>query len=129
QQDGLAQLGQAAARISHDLRNILTTAQIFADRLEDSADPKVRRAAPKLLNSISRAVTLCETTLAFGKAEEPAPSLSRFNLAQLAGEVIEAETLAAPEPGLVEYLTDIPASLMIRADRDQLYRVLSNLTR
>ncbi|RJE88100.1 sensor histidine kinase [Paracoccus onubensis] len=129
QKERLAQLGQAVAKISHDLRNILTTAQIFADRLEDSADPKVRRAAPKLLNSIARAVTLCETTLAFGKAEEPAPSLSRFNLAQLAGEVIEAETLAAPEPGLVEYLTDIPASLMIRADRDQLYRVLSNLTR
>lgn len=129
QKERLAQLGQAVAKISHDLRNILTTAQIFADRLEDSADPKVKRAAPKLLNSITRAVTLCETTLAFGKAEEPAPSLSRFNLAQLTAEVIEAETLAAPEPGQVEYLTDIPASLMIRADRDQLYRVLSNLTR
>lgn len=129
QKERLAQLGQAVAKISHDLRNILTTAQIFADRLEDSADPKVKRAAPKLLNSITRAVTLCETTLAFGKAEEPAPSLSRFNLAQLAAEVVEAETLAAPEPGQVEYLTDIPASLMIRADRDQLYRVLSNLTR
>ena len=129
QKERLAQLGQAVAKISHDLRNILTTAQIFADRLEDSADPKVKRAAPKLLNSIARAVNLCETTLAFGKVEEPAPSLSRFNLAQLAAEVVEAETLAAPEPGQVEYLTDIPASLMIRADRDQLYRVLSNLTR
>ena len=51
----------------------------------------VRRAAPKLVNSISRAVNLCETTLAFGKAEEPAPTLSRFNLAQLAAEVIEAD--------------------------------------
>ena len=40
----LAQLGQAVARISHDLRNILTTAQIFADRLETSEDPAVRRA-------------------------------------------------------------------------------------
>ncbi|TJZ82037.1 sensor histidine kinase [Paracoccus hibiscisoli] len=129
QKERMAQLGQAVAKISHDLRNILTTAQIFADRLEDSADPKVRRAAPKLVNSITRAVNLCETTLAFGKAEEPAPTLSRFNLAQLAAEVIEAESLAGEAAGQVEFLTDIPPSLVIRADRDQLYRVLANLAR
>ena len=128
----LAQLGQAVARISHGLRNILTTAQIFADRLETSADPAVRRAAPKLVNSISRAVNLCETTLAFGKAEEPAPTLSRFNLSALVTEVTEGEAMAADRPAdcePVEFLTDIPASLSIRADRDQLFRVLSNLVR
>lgn len=129
QKERMAQLGQAVAKISHDLRNILTTAQIFADRLEDSADPKVRRAAPKLVNSITRAVNLCETTLAFGKAEEPAPSLSRFNLSQLVAEVIEAESLAGEAAGQVEFLADIPPSLTIRADRDQLYRVLANLAR
>lgn len=130
QKERMAQLGQAVAKISHDLRNILTTSQIFADRLEESADPKVRRAAPKLLNSISRAVNLCETTLAFGKAEEPAPSLSRFNLAQLVAEVVEAEALAGGGvPNPVEFVTDIPVNLNIRADRDQLYRVLTNLAR
>ena len=129
QRERMAQLGEAVAKISHDLRNILTTAQIFADRLEDSGDPKVRRAAPKLVNSISRAVNLCETTLAFGKAEEPAPTLSRFPLAQLAAEVIEAESLASDAATKVEFLTDIPPTLTIRADRDQLYRVLANLTR
>ncbi|WP_207101220.1 sensor histidine kinase [Paracoccus shandongensis] len=128
QRERMAQLGEAVAKISHDLRNILTTAQIFADRLEDSGDPKVRRAAPKLVNSISRAVNLCETTLAFGKAEEPAPTLSRFSLAQLAAEVIEAESLASPA-AQVDFLMDIPPTLTIRADRDQLYRVLANLTR
>jgi signal transduction histidine kinase len=129
QKERMALLGQAIAKISHDLRNILTTAQIFADRLEDSADPKVKRAAPKLVNSITRAVNLCETTLAFGKAEEPVPTLSRFNLGHLAAEVIEAEALAGEAAGQVEFLADIPPSLIIRADRDQLYRVLSNLMR
>lgn len=128
QKERLAQLGQAVARISHDLRNILTTSQIFADRLEDSDDPAVRRAAPKLVNSITRAVTLCETALAFGKAEEPQPTLSLFNLHLLIEEVAEAEALAA-EGHEIEFLTDVPSSLTVRADRDQLYRVLSNLTR
>ncbi|MFB9222729.1 sensor histidine kinase [Paracoccus cavernae] len=128
----LAQLGQAVARISHDLRNMLTTAQLFADRLESSADPGVRRAAPKLVNSITRAVNLCETTLAFGKSEEPAPILSRFNLASLVAEVIEAESLTLAQidgKPSVEFLAEVPGNLMIRADRDQIYRVLGNLVR
>lgn len=125
----MALLGGAVAKISHDLRNILTTAQMFGDRLEDSADPKVKRAAPKLLNSIQRAVTLCETTLAFGKAEEPAPSMSLFNLAQLAGEVTEAESLGQHPDHAIEFLVDVPAQLTLRADKEQLYRVLTNLIR
>jgi signal transduction histidine kinase len=127
QKDRLAQLGGAVAKISHDLRNILTTAQLFADRMEGSADPVVARAAPKLEASIRRAVALCESTLTFGRAEEPPPMLSRFPLRMLADEVAEAEGLG-PE-GPVSCLIDVPAGLMLRADREQLYRVLSNLLR
>jgi len=128
QKERLAQLGQAVAKISHDLRNILTTAQLFADRMEESQDPAVQRAAPKLVGSISRAVNLCESTLAFGRAQEPPPSLTRFMLAALVGEVVESEALAAAASG-VEFVTDIAPNLVIRADKDQLHRVLSNLVR
>jgi signal transduction histidine kinase len=127
QKERLAQLGGAVAKISHDLRNILTTAQLFADRIEGSADPAVARSVPKLVNSISRAVSLCESTLAFGKAEEPPPQLRRLNVAQLVGEVIEGEGLRADS--LITCLIDIAPGLTIRADGEQLYRVLSNLVR
>jgi signal transduction histidine kinase len=88
----------------------------------------VARAAPKLVGSISRAVSLCESTLAFGKAEEPPPTLKRFALRLLADDVIEGEGLAGEE-SLVAFLNDVPAGLVIRADTEQLYRVLSNLVR
>ncbi len=127
QKERLAQLGGAVAKISHDLRNILTTAQLFADRIEGSVDPVVARSAPKLVNSISRAVSLCESTLAFGKAEEPPPRLKRLLLRRLVEEVIEGEALAAE--GTIAVLIDIPASLTLRADSEQLHRVLSNLVR
>ncbi len=127
QKERLAQLGGAVAKISHDLRNILTTAQLFADRIEHSADPVVARSAPKLVGSISRAVSLCELTLAFGKAEEHPPVLSRVLLRGLAEDVVEGEGLTATtDPACV---IDVPPGLMIRADREQLYRVLSNLLR
>lgn len=128
QKERLAQLGQAVAKISHDLRNILTTAQLFADRMEDSDDPAVQRAAPKLMTSIGRAVNLCETTLAFGRAEEPPPTLSRFLLAGLVSEVVESEHAPAAA-AQIEFVTDVAPNLTIRADREQLYRVLSNLVR
>lgn len=127
QKERLAQLGSAVAKISHDLRNILTTSQLFADRIERSTDPNVARIAPKLVNSISRAVSLCESTLAFGKAEEPPPRLQRFALLPLAEDVIEAEALGE-RPG-IEVLVDIPAGMVLRADSEQLYRVLANLMR
>ncbi|THD85874.1 HAMP domain-containing histidine kinase [Aliigemmobacter aestuarii] len=127
QKERLAQLGGAVAKISHDLRNILTTAQLFADRLESSADPAVARTAPKLVNSISRAVGLCESTLAFGKAEEHPPRLERLSLRRLADDVAEGEGLSpATEPAC---LVDVPAGMMIRADGEQIHRVLTNLVR
>ena len=128
QRERLAQLGAAVAKISHDLRNILTSAQLFADRIEGSADPMVARAAPKLVGSIARAVSLCESTLAFGRAEEPPPRLTRFPLRLLAEDVVAGEGLSETGEGIVG-LIDIAPGLMIRADAEQLYRVLSNLVR
>ena len=127
QKERLAQLGGAVAKIAHDLRNILTTAQLFADRIEGSADPAVARAAPKLVNSITRAVNLCESTLAFGKAEEAPPRLTRFALRPWLEELVEGEGLGATGP--VACLIDVTPGLTLRADSEQLHRVLSNLVR
>ena len=128
QKERLAQLGGAVAKVSHDLRNILTSAQLFTDRIESSDDPLVKRMAPKLVNSITRAVNLCETTLAFGRVDEPAPMLTRVNLAQIVNEVVDSERLAAADYPL-SFSEDIPASMMLRADGEQLFRVIFNLVR
>ncbi|GAA6201717.1 HAMP domain-containing sensor histidine kinase [Aquicoccus sp. SU-CL01552] len=128
QRERMAQLGGAVAKVSHDLRNILTSAQLFTDRIEAIEDPRVRRLAPKLVGSITRAVTLCESTLAFGRAEEPPPALRLVGLAAIAEDVIESERLAAGN-GEVVLENAVPSSLQLRADPEQLYRVLLNLVR
>jgi signal transduction histidine kinase len=128
QKERLAQLGSAVSKISHDLRNILTSAQLFTDRIEMSEDPIVKRMAPKLVGSITRAVHLCESTLAFGKAEEPGPTLTMVRLAELIEDVVEGEQLASGDHA-ISYVADVPIGLMVRADPEQLYRVISNLAR
>ncbi|MDG1470752.1 MAG: HAMP domain-containing sensor histidine kinase [Ascidiaceihabitans sp.] len=128
QKDRLAQLGSAVSKISHDLRNIMTSAQLFTDRIEMSEDPLVARLAPKLVNSITRAVHLCESTLAFGKAEEPSPTLSVVPLAPIVADVIDSERLAIGDFDL-SFAEDIPAAMTLRADSEQLFRVIANLVR
>lgn len=128
QKERLAQLGGAMAKVNHDLRNMLTTAQLFTDRMEASSDPVVKRTVPKLIGSINRAVSLCESTLAFGKVEEPPPMLTRVPLAALVNEVMDSERLAAGDYDL-SFSEDVPTGMLIRADPEQLYRVLGNLVR
>jgi signal transduction histidine kinase len=128
QKERLAALGGAVSKISHDLRNILTTTQLLADRMEQSDDPQVQRSAPKLVASLSRAVNLCESTLAYGKAEEAAPVIRAVPLAQLLDDVVEAETLALSD-GSIEIVAHSAPDVQILADEEQIYRVLTNLVR
>ncbi|MCC6006404.1 MAG: HAMP domain-containing histidine kinase [Rhodobacteraceae bacterium] len=128
QRERLAALGAAVAKVSHDLRNMLTTAQLLADRMEASRDPAVQRTAPKLVASLSRAVNLCETTLAYGRAEEPVPRPVPVNLARLTEDVLENERLQPSAEG-VTLVADIPPGLVVFADPEQVFRVLSNIVR
>ena len=126
QKERLAQLGSAVAKISHDLRNMLTTAQLLADRIEGSDDPAVKRTAPKLVGSLARAINLCERTLDFGRAEELPPVITVFPLAPLVAEVLENEGSGA---GCASFRAALPDDLTVRGDPDQLFRVLTNLVR
>ena len=49
----LVALGEAVAKINHDLRNMLTSAQMASDRLASSADPQVAKALPRLERALS----------------------------------------------------------------------------
>ncbi|HET9069757.1 MAG TPA: HAMP domain-containing sensor histidine kinase [Amaricoccus sp.] len=127
QKERLAELGAAVAKISHDLRNMLTTAQLLTDRIEASNDPAVRRTAPKLVGSLARAISLCERTLTFGKAEELPAEPADLPLAPLVAEVLENEQAGAAP--CVSLAAEVPEGLQVRADPDQLFRVLTNLVR
>ena len=127
QKTRLAGLGEAVAKINHDLRNILASAQILTDRLETSQDPMVAKTAPKLLRSLDRATALCERTLEFGKAEELEPERRRVMLPTFLAEVQDHLNLAHSENVKIEVASEPDA--YVEADPDQLYRIVYNLAR
>ncbi len=119
----LAALGTAVAKIAHDLRNILTTAQLSAERLSASSDPAVAAPAQRLTRAVDRAVRLAEATLSYGRAEEPPASPERTHLRTVLSEAAEDAGLTA---AMLD-MADIDAGLYIWADADQLRRVAMNL--
>ncbi|MBO0766514.1 MAG: HAMP domain-containing histidine kinase [Hyphomicrobiaceae bacterium] len=127
QKNRLAALGLAVSKISHDMRNMLANAQLISDRLGSLPDPSVQRFAPKLIASLDRAITLCESTLRFGRAEEAPPRREPIPLRALVADV--ADSLGLPREDGIAWTVEVNENLHIDADRDQLYRVLSNLCR
>jgi len=125
QKTRLAALGIAVTKINHDLKNILATALLVSDRLLGSEDPEVRRVTPTLMGAIDRAVSLCGQTLNFTR-EGPAPlDLTSFDLKSLVEDVGRALPAAASGQGVWDNRLD--EGTEVRADREQLFRVLSNL--
>ncbi len=127
QKTRLAALGTAVAKINHDLRNILSTAQLVSDHVELSDDPKVRRIAPTLMGAIDRAVTLCQRTLSFVQEGAAELELTQFPLRTLVDEV--AASTAGMGNGEVALDNCVDAAVTLHADRDQMFRVLFNVIR
>jgi signal transduction histidine kinase len=126
QKSRLAALGLAVSKISHDLRNMLSSAQLLSDRLITVKDPTVQRLVPKLIASLDRAIRLCARTLDFGQAHEMPPRRKRFPLAPLMVEI--GDSLGLPRQN-IDWTVEVEEGMEVDADRDQLYRVLSNLCR
>ena len=122
----LASLGEAVAKINHDLRNMLTSAQMASDRLAAIGDPQVARALPRLERALDRAITLASDVMAYGKTKEAAPDAKPMHLAP-------ALAVAAEDAGLsdrgVRLQSAISDAAMVNADQDQLHRILVNLLR
>jgi signal transduction histidine kinase len=127
QRKRLAELGMAVARINHDLRNILSAAQLISDRLATIPDPLAQRLAPRLVATLDRAIQFCQSTLTYGASRELPPSRRRFDLSKLVAEVVESGK--AEYDAAIDYNIDIPPRFCVYADPDHVLRVLDNLSR
>lgn len=127
QKSRLAALGLAVSKINHDLRNLLASAQLISDRLADLPDPTVQRFAPKLVRALERAIDFCQSTLSYGRAQEPPPERRTIVLQNLVDEV--RETLGLGPDANIQWISAVERGLRVDADPDQLFRMLMNLGR
>lgn len=122
----LAALGQAVSKINHDLRNMLTAAQMASDRLANSADPTVAKALPRLERALDRAVSLAQNVLTYGKSDEQTPQIQIVRLKELAEAAAEDAGLATEG---VRFVSRVAKGFNLEVDPEQLHRILVNLMR
>jgi signal transduction histidine kinase len=125
----LAALGAAVAKIQHDLRNILASAQLASDRLAKIDDPVVQRLAPRLVASLDHAVSLATNTLRYGRADENPPQRRRVILAPLIDEAVEASLSNETSARAIAISNQVDPAMDASADPEQLYRIVLNIVR
>lgn len=126
QKQRLAAVGTAVTKVSHDLKNILATAVLESDRLDQSNDPEVRRITSGLVKAIDRAIHLCTKTLRFAKEGPPQVDRRAIKLAAFLEEV-KADLSAALKGSALDI--QVGQSLVLNADVDLLRRAVENLVR
>uniref|UniRef100_A0A2A4YXW4 histidine kinase n=1 Tax=OCS116 cluster bacterium TaxID=2030921 RepID=A0A2A4YXW4_9PROT len=128
----LAALGLAVSKISHDLRNMLSSTQMISDRLQNSEDPTVARLAPKMEAALDRAINFCVRTLKYGQAKEEEPQKTFFALHPLLEDVADTLSLDVLKTAADESIAwdlNVDEDDIIYADRHQLFRIILNISR
>lgn len=121
----LADLGLAVAKINHDLRNMLTSAQMLSDQVATLDDPKVQRLAPRLVNTLDKAIGFAQTVLDYGRQTSGPPRPEPVDLRALGFEAaLSAGLMGHP---VIVFDNAAPDDTVIRIDPDQFARVLVNL--
>lgn len=127
QREHLAQLGLAVAKINHDLRNMLSSAQLLADRLGMMPDPGVQRFVPRLTDALDRAIRFCQSALAYGRAEERPSRIEPLELAPFFREL--GAQLLLDEASSPALRLHVAPNLKVLADEEHFNRVVTNLIR
>ena len=126
QRERLASLGLSVTKINHDLRNVLSTALLMADRLSMNEDPTLAEMGERLIRTVERGVGLTDEVLDYSRAKEPNPIVETVPLRRVVSDVQLDLRTAFPN---VYVANRIDPGLRVTADPEQLYRILSNLIR
>lgn len=123
----LADLGLGVAKINHDLRNILTSAQLLSDQVATLDDPKVQRLAPRLVQTLDRATNFAQSVIDYGRQSATPPKPQPVDLRALLEEsAVDAGLMGHPD---ISFANDVPDEVSLFADPDQMARVFINLIR
>ena len=121
----LADLGLAVAKINHDLRNTLTSAQLLSDQVATLDDPKVQRLAPRLVTTLDRAIGFAQSVLDYGRESAAPPVPSPIDLRSLIEDAaFDARLVGHPT---IAFVNGAPEGLRLNVDGGQFARVFLNL--
>ena len=127
QNQRLASLGTGMTQINHDLRNLLSTALLLSEQLENSDDPRVRQKMPQITQSIEAAADLCQQTLSFAREGSVMLRTKPILLSRLMLEIDLQLSARFPQLDVAVTLNEPDIDGVVSLDFAQVERVLANL--
>jgi len=127
QNQRLASLGTGMTQINHDLRNLLSTALLLSEQLENSEDSRVRQKMPHITQSIEAAADLCQQTLSFAREGSVMLRTKPMLLSRLMLEIDLQLSARFPQLDLAVTLSKPEIDGIVSLDLTQIERVLANL--
>ena len=124
QRKRLADLGLAVSKINHDLRNVLTSAQLVSDRLAMDKDARVAKMGERLVRAVDRGVRIATDVLDYGKDKNDDVKVQALSLFSTADEAA-FDTLSAYSN--VQFENNIDALISVQADADHTFRIFQNI--
>ncbi|MCS6762426.1 MAG: hypothetical protein MO846_11085 [Candidatus Devosia symbiotica] len=103
----------AVAKINHDLRNTLTSAQLLSDQVAMLDDPKVQRLAPRLVTTLDRAIGFAQSVLDYGQQISVPPLLAPTRIWPLVNDAAFYARLSA-HPSIT--FVNAPEALVLNVD-------------
>lgn len=120
----LAAVGEAAARIAHDVRNPITAARSMAQQLADEPDDPYRDEHRLVVAELSRVERHVASLLRFSRRDEPAHA--PVDLAHVVHRAL-APLVGSLADGGVALTVDVPEGIVVRGDADALRDAIGNL--
>ncbi len=123
----LASLGAATGRLAHDVRNLLASLRLSAERMANMEAEADRRAGQRMIASIDRALALCEWASRYKSAKRESVDITPVALSTLVDEVFSLVKLHDPRHR-IELINAVEDDFALMAERTLLFRILFNIS-